>query len=522
MLFNSFTFIFGFLPVALLLFYGAGRVFGRTAAAVVLTLLSLGFYAWWRPQDLWILAGSIVFNYLVGGAIQRARDRGAARTVRLWLTLGLLVDVGLLGWFKYADFVVDNVAYAAGSDFTLRHIVLPLAISFFTFQKIAYLIDSSRGEVRGTGPVEFGLFAAFFPQLLAGPIVHYKEIIPQLRAAQFTRLLTRNLVIGLVLFAIGLFKKTVIADTLGAYANPLFSHPAGQPYDLALGWTAAVTYTFQLYFDFSGYSDMAIGLGRMFGVKLPLNFHSPLRAASVIDYWRRWHMTLQRFILSYIYQPLALPLNRWSAERGLSGWWAFAAGIGVPTFITFLLIGIWHGAGWTFVVFGLMHATYVLVNEIWRERRKLLRRRQRKAKVAQHVVGRRELVGYHVLTLVCVAFANVVFRAHDVGDAWVIARSMLGLSGGIGSLTSGLALSPELAAAIAASIVVVALFPNAQQIMGAYRPAVNYGEWAGVNHPPLMWRWRPTAGGIVFVGLLLFLSIEFIQRGQAVFLYFNF
>ena len=521
MLFNSFPFIFGFMPLALLLFYGVGR-FSRTGAAITLTLLSLGFYAYWRPQDLWILLFAIVFNYIVGGIIQRARSREQALAVRVWLVLGLIVDVGLLGWFKYANFVVDNVALATGGDFTLHRIILPLAISFFTFQKIAYLIDSSRGEVKGTGPVEFSLFAAFFPQLLAGPIVHYKEIIPQLRARTFTHLLSRNLVIGLVIFAIGLFKKTVIADTLGSYANPLFAHPATQGYDFALGWTAAVTYTFQLYFDFSGYSDMAIGLGRMFGVKLPLNFHSPLRAASVIDYWRRWHMTLQRFILSYIYQPLALPLNRWSAERGLSGWWAFAAGIGVPTFVTFLLIGIWHGAGWTFVVFGLMHATYVLVNEIWRERRKLANRARRKAKLPPRTLGRGEIIGYHVLTLICVAFANVVFRARDVADAWTVSKAMLGASGGIGTLMAGTAVSIELAAVIAASIVLVAFFPNAQQIMASYRPAVNFADWREVNHPPLMWRWRPNTLGIVFAGVALFAGVMFVQRGAAVFLYFNF
>ena len=243
MLFNSFVFIFGFLPAALIAFYATGRWVGAKAAAVVLSLASLVFYAWWRPRDLPILLFAIVFNYIVGELIQRARAGGRLPLAKLWLVLGLVVDLGLLGYYKYADFVVDNVAAAAGSDFTLHHIVLPLAISFFTFQKIAYLVDTSRGIVKGTGPVEFGLFAAFFPQLLAGPIVHYSEIIPQLREPTFSRLMTRNLVIGLVIFTLGLAKKTIVADTLASYANPLFLH-AGRP---GLGRDAGVDRGGDLY-----------------------------------------------------------------------------------------------------------------------------------------------------------------------------------------------------------------------------------------------------------------------------------
>lgn len=525
MLFNSFVFIFGFLPAALVAFYGAGRWLGRGAAAVVLSFASLVFYAWWRPEDLPILLFAIVFNFLVGGVIQRARTREQPIAVRAWLALGLTVDLGLLGWYKYANFVADNVSAVTGEDFTLHHIVLPLAISFFTFQKIAYLVDSARGVVRDTGPVEFGLFASFFPQLLAGPIVHYSEIIPQLRGAHFTRLLTRNLVIGLVIFAIGLAKKTIVADTLASYATPLFTHVQSQPWDFQRGWTAAITYMLQLYMDFSGYSDMAIGLARMFGVKLPLNFHSPLRAASIIDYWRRWHMTLQRFLLAYVYQPIALPMNRWSAERGLTGWSAFAAGVAVPTLFTFLLSGLWHGAGWTFIMFGLMHAIYVLVNEVWRERRKRINRTRRKAKLPPLVPGRWTIIGYHALTLFALGFTNVMFRAVSIGDAWTISKAMLGLDGLSTSLIDtsiAPALPAELGLMLVATIAIVALFPNTQQIMAAYRPAVNYAPWANVNHPPLLWRWRPTAAGLVFAGAVLFMAVMFIQRGQAVFLYFNF
>ncbi len=234
-----------------------------------------------------------------------------------------------------------------------------------------------------------------------------------------------------------------------------------------------MAYALQLYMDFSGYSDMAIGLARMFGVKLPLNFHSPLRAASIIDYWRRWHMTLQRFLLAYVYQPIALPLNRWSAARGLTGWSAFAAGVAGPTLATFLLSGLWHGAGWTFILFGLMHAVYVLINEIWRERRKQINRRRRKAKLPPVVIGRGEVVFYHLLTLFALGFTNVMFRATSVADAWAISRAMLGFDG-VG--TAHYALPLDLGLILAATIAVVALFPNTQQIMAAYRPAVNFAR----------------------------------------------
>jgi len=521
MLFNSLSFIFGFLPAALLLFYLLGRVH-RTAGVIFLTAASLGFYARWRPQDLWILGFAIVFNFLVGGVIQRLHAAGRLRAVRGVLAIGVVVDLGLLGYYKYANFVVDNLALATGRDITLHHIVLPLAISFFTFQKIAYLNDSARGEVRGTGFLEFSLFAAFFPQLLSGPIVHYSEIIPQLRGRMFTRFQARNLMIGLAIFSFGLFKKTVIADTLALYANPLFTHVASQHYDVARGWSASFSYMLQLYFDFSGYSDMAIGLARMFGVKLPLNFHSPLRAASIIDYWRRWHMSLQRFLLAYVYQPIAIPLNRWSAERGFGRWPGFAVTVGVPTFVTFLLSGIWHGAGWTFIVFGLLHALYVLTNQIWREIEKAARKRRRQAKLPPLEPGWLRILGYRLLTTFALGFTNVFFRATSVADGWTVSKAMLGLSGGIGSAFDGTAMSLDMALVVGVAALIVVLFPNTQQIMSAYRPATNYAEWRGVNHPPLMWRWRPTPFGFAFLAAVFFAGLMMVQRGEAVFLYFNF
>jgi D-alanyl-lipoteichoic acid acyltransferase DltB (MBOAT superfamily) len=516
-LFNSYIFIFGFLPIVLIATYALGRA--KPFAKAALTLLSLGFYAWWRPIHLPLLLFSIVFNYIMGGVIQRAKLEGRERKVRLALILGIAVDLTMLGWFKYANFIGDNISALFGVDDPLPKIALPLAISFFTFQKLAYLIDSARGEAKRMSFLDFSLFAAFFPQLIAGPIVHYKEVVPQLQGRLFARRAWRNIMVGLVIFAIGLFKKTVIADTLAARAKPLFALASGgHPMGLGAAWLAAILFTFQLYFDFSGYSDMAIGLARMLGVKLPLNFHSPLRAASIIDYWRRWHMTLQRFIVAYIFQPLTLPLSRLAAERDLRAWPAFLVGIAAPTFVTFVAVGIWHGAGWTFVMFGVMHAIYICINEAWREHRKHVRRRLRKQGRTLGEPRLPERLAYHALTLVAVIYANVMFRASDVGAAASVWSGMTGFNGLGGSLPIGF----DSAFALLLSIVLVFLAPNTQQIMSRFDPAQNWRDWRDVAIAPVRWTWRPSPAGLAFAGVTLVAAILAIQRGRAIFLYFNF
>lgn len=521
MLFNSFAFIFGFLPLTFAVTYLLGR-WKKAAAKVALTLMSLGFYAWWRPIHLPLLLGSIVFNYYVGAAIQRAVAAGRGARVNLILAFGLAVDLSALGWFKYANFVADNANAVLHTNFVLAHIALPLAISFFTFQKIAYLVDSARGDTLPMRPLDFALFASFFPQLIAGPITHYKEIVPQIDGPLFGKLIWRNVMVGLVIFAIGLFKKTVIADTLSGYANPLFADVAhGKALDVTFSWLAAITFTLQVYFDFSGYSDMAIGLGRMFGVKLPLNFHSPLRARSMTDYWRRWHMTLQRFIVAYIYQPLSLPLSRLAAEHDLRGWPSFAVEIAIPIFITFVLVGLWHGAGWTFIIFGAMHGAYLCVNEAWVLRHKNRHRKRRRQGLPPLIEKRFEKALYHLITLLAIGYGNVMFRAASVRDAVSVWRGSIGLNGAYDpnmSLQQGV----ELAVVILLGVAIVAFMPNTQQIMRRFVPAYNAAEWVDVAPAMLSWTWAPNWAGLLFAGVTLFLGVMFIQRGQAIFLYFNF
>ncbi len=520
MLFSSVVFIFAFLPVALLVTYCGGHL-SRTAAKITLLLISLGFYAYWRIQQLPILLFSIVVNYFIGRSIRINKEYGNDARASIYLAFGIIIDLSILGWFKYANFVANNINYVFGYHIHLNTIALPLAISFFTFQKLAFLVDSARGETRRISLVDFSLFAAFFPQLIAGPIVHFKEIIPQLQSRRFGHLITRNLLVGLVLFSIGLFKKTVIADTLSDYAGPLFrACETGHPMALVPAWLAAVSFTFQLYFDFSGYSDMAIGLGRMFGVKLPLNFHSPLRAGNIIEYWRRWHMTLQRFIVAYIFQPLSLPLNRLAAARRLQGWTAFAVSSGVPILVTFIAVGIWHGAGWTFVLFGLMHAIYICLNEVWREWTKQRRRQRKRGGLAAREPGTVQAVAGHVATLLAVIFANVLFKSSSVAAAKGMWSGMIGLHGATQTGFSGVGWG--VAATLVTSVVMVFLMPNSQQIMGRFDPAFNWREWRDVAPAPLTWTWKPDLAGWMFAGATLFFGVIFIQRGQAVFLYFNF
>lgn len=368
--------------------------------------------------------------------------------------------------------------------------------------------------------LDFTLFASFFPQLIAGPIVHYKEVVPQIQGPLFGTLIWRNILVGLTIVSIGLFKKTVIADTISGYSDTLFAMAEGrQSIDLTAGWLAAALYTLQVYFDFSGYSDMAIGLGRMFGVKLPLNFHSPLRAGNIADYWRRWHMTLQRMIYSYVFQPLSLYLIRATWRFGLSGWSAFAVSVGFPTFLTFVIVGVWHGAGWTFVAFGAMHAVYVSMFEIWRERRAKLQRQLRKAKKKLPEAGlvRRALA--HVLTLIAVLFANVMFRANTVAAAMSVWAGMAGLRGVSGDFSF---VDRGLLSTLLACTAIVAVLPNTQQIMSRFDPAYGWLEWRDVAPPLIRYTWRPNAVGLLLAGVTLFFGIMFIQRGQVIFLYFNF
>ncbi len=349
MLFNSFVFIFAFLPITFLVYFGLSKMRQYTLAKAALVVASLYFYAYFNWSYLPIILSSIVVNYVMAW---RMKVDNESWLRKLWLIVGIVFNIGMIGYFKYFDFFIENINVLFRMDFTLRNILLPLGISFFTFQQVAFVVDSYRRKTELPKFLDYCNFVTFFPQLIAGPIVLPEEMLPQFESEENRRVNYENLFNGLFIFALGLGKKVLIADSIAVFANTGFD--LLKTYTLAEAWLTSLSYSFQLYFDFSGYCDMAIGLGLMFNIKLPLNFNAPYRACDFQDFWRRWHMTLNRFLTQYLYIPLGG--SRRGELRTL-----------VNIFIVFLVSGIWHGAGWTFIVWGILHGLTMIVNRLWKK-----------------------------------------------------------------------------------------------------------------------------------------------------------
>lgn len=395
MLFNSYIFLFAFLPLTLIAVW-LSRRYSRNAAIVTLIVASTIFYSWLVPAHLFLLLGSALFNYVVA-----LRICSSQKYADEYLWLGVTANLLLLGVFKYLDFLIGTVNSSLSTEWTLTHILLPLGVSFFTFQQIAFLVDARRGEADVPTLPEYLLFVSFFPQLIAGPIVHHREILPQLRSERFAVLTSRTMVLGLTWLAIGLAKKTLIADQIAQISDTTFGAAslADATPSFFEAWFGVLAFAFQIYFDFSAYSDMAIGLGIMFGVLLPLNFAAPYRATSIIEFWQRWHMTLSRFLRDYLY--FALGGNRKGAFRRYTN-----------LMTTMVLGGLWHGAAFTFVIWGALHGAYLMVNHAWRRLGFPLP----------------AFVGW-VLTMAAVCFAWTLFRAEDLDTAIRMIEGMVGLNG---------------------------------------------------------------------------------------------
>jgi alginate O-acetyltransferase complex protein AlgI len=429
MLFNSSEFLFVFLPTTLSVFYLLGSI-SRASAIRWLIVVSLVFYAWWRPVNVLIIAPSIIINFALAGILLRLNEgEGSRRASRAVLLLGIAFNVVFLGVFKYTDFVFATVNDVFNANLVLRHIILPLGISFITFQKIAFLIDVQAGRVRSFTFQDYCTFVLFFPQLIAGPIVHYREMMPQFHVAS-CRFDKENFAIGLTLLVFGLFKKVVFADQIALLVTPIYNNAAaGDKTSFVLAWMAAIGFTLQIYFDFSGYTDMALGLGRFFGIRLPPNFNSPLRASNIIDYWLRWNMTLTRFLTGYLYNPLVLWLTRRRLAKGKPGFGgrnqtvgAFVSLLMVPTLITMFISGLWHGAGYGFVVWGLLHGCYLTINHGWRV---VAARLWPDRPSYDRVMKPAGLV----LTFVSVTTAMVFFRAPTMTSAIDLVEGIIGLNG---------------------------------------------------------------------------------------------
>lgn len=491
MIFNSYVFIFIFLPCSLCFFHLLRDHLGVGVAMKFLSACSIIYYGWWNPPYVLLLLASIVLNFAFGKAIS------ASPKPKRLLCLGIAFNLLLLGYYKYAGFIVSNINYLCEIDYLINEILLPIGISFFTFQQIAYLSDLSRGKCKSYRFSDYFLFVTFYPQLIAGPIVHHSEMMPQFQKNRKTER-SGDFAIGSTLFIIGLSKKVIIADSLAPYASMTFGHAAdGVAFNIFEAWIASLSYTFQLYFDFSGYSDMAMGIAAMFGIFLPVNFLSPYKATSLIDFWRRWHITLSRFLRDYLYIPLGG--NRKGKPRELAN-----------LFVTMAIGGLWHGANWTFVLWGVLHGVGLSINH-------LCSKFTRKPRLG---------ILFGFLTFLFVSFSWVLFRAEDLESASLMYSTMLALDGLIlpaEMLTEfpieGAAYAGEFhntpIAIILLSAIIAFVAPNSLQIINAKEFDLP------INIRSTSFHWRPNMKWLAFI-LLLFIGCLLNMSELSEFLYYQF
>ena len=498
MLFSSYTFLFQFLPATVLAFAAARRHSPR-AGILVLAGASLLFYGAWRPVCLLLLLASVGVNFGLG---LRMEDPLRRRAIGAF---GVVLNLALLCYFKYTNFILDSLNTLTGAPLPFVNIILPLGISFFTFQQIAYLVDVMRGAKVERDIVSYMLFVSFFPHLIAGPLVHHAEMIPQFKRGRTGRssvLAAR----GLAIFAAGLFKKVVIADNLAQFVSPVFAHlDSGGGVTTSWAWLATSAYTLQIYFDFSGYSDMAVGLALLFGIRLPVNFRSPYKATSIIDFWRRWHITLSRFLRDYLYIPLGG--NRLGDIRRY-----------LNLLVTMLLGGLWHGAGWNFLIWGGLHGLYLCINHLWQA--------WRGGRASER--GLFAKIISWAITFAAVVLAWVFFRAKTFDGAWQMLSNLFGFDAGNSAYASPgilrlmdlplLVGEPLLLAsgggAVALALAIALGLPNVPQLFG-------YREYRRAPEPASLLRWRPSAAWALASALALAISL-FGMWQRLEFLYFQF
>ncbi len=451
--------------------------------------MSLLFYAQWNAWNLWVILGSIAFNWWISGRISGNAEDDRAR--KLWLVAGVAANLAVLSYFKYLDFFFSVLSGTAGFSYVPSSGGLPLGISFFTFQQIIYLVDLYRKATVSSGVIDYVFCVTFFPHLIAGPIIRYRKLLPQLQDVANLVIRKDFFAAGLVFFTLGLLKKVVIADNLAPIADAVFSGTLSHlPVSTPDAWGGALAYTLQLYFDFSGYSDMAIGLGLFFGVELPVNFNSPYKSRSIVEFWRRWHITLSEFLRDYLY--IVLGGNRKGSARQY-----------LNLMVTMFLGGLWHGAGWTFVLWGGMHGAGLCATHLYRKIKGLSDHRG--------AVPRGGLLAW-AGTMLFIIFAWVLFRADNMPSAWRIWMAMLGFG-------DGFAFSAPAAKLIwIVPALLVALFaPNCQQIMGSFRGA--YELYGLPRFSRLQFQADWVWGGLTAIA---FLGVSLLLSTNSKFLYFDF
>lgn len=529
MLFNSYSFMFLFLPITFIGMFWLGRKSHRLAA-LWLAVASLTFYAVWDSRFVLLLIGSIAFNYGAGYWIGLRQAAKASKEAKVTLAAAIAANLTLLGFFKYTNFFIASANQFFGGHLPALDIILPLGISFFTFTQIAFLVDVYRGFAREYNFIHYLLFVTWFPHLIAGPVLHHKQMMPQFGHSDTYRIQLDHVAVGLTIFVLGLAKKVLIADNLAEYATPIFTAVSeGHTLMLFEAWVGALAYTLQLYFDFSGYSDMAIGISLMFNVRLPLNFDSPYKATNIIDFWRRWHMTLSAFLRDYLYIPLGG--NRKGPMRRY-----------INLMATMLLGGLWHGAGWTFIIWGGLHGLYLTINHGWMEL---------KSHLGWGEGGRVAKLAAGALTFLAVVVAWVFFRADSFASAQSMLASMAGMNGISLPTSLEAVLAPVVAnipylefifrglvpegnkssigalTYIALGLSLVWLFPNVRQIMRSYKPVWEDMVAKTTPAPIPMSRvatwliWNPTITFAVPLALLFFVCFISLTKVSE-FLYFQF
>ncbi len=472
MLFSSYEFIFIFLPITFFIYFYLNHKRLIEASKIVLVFSSLVFYSWWNIIYLPLILSSMLFNYAIGNALSKNLNSKRSFSKKNILIFGISVNISLLAYFKYSDFFIKNFNFIFSTNIELLNLALPLAISFFTFQQIAYLVDSYKQETKEYDFLNYAIFVTFFPQLIAGPIVHHKEMMPQFKQIKNKIINYKNILIGLFIFSIGLFKKVVIADTFAVWATEGFEKTSSLNFIEA--WTTSLSYTFQLYFDFSGYTDMAIGLALLFNIKLPINFNSPYKATNIQDFWRRWHITLSRFLKDYIYIPLGG--NRKGSYRTYYN-----------LMTTFILGGLWHGAGWTFVFWGFLHGIALVIHRLW---------------------SKLEFKLWNWLAwFITFNFINiswVFFRANEWNDAINVLNAMFNLK----DLFLNIQIDHQPFIWIIISFILVLFFKNSIQI---------------INYPTLLKINKITFTKLFLFALLFIISLSIMSlQTYTEFIYFNF
>jgi alginate O-acetyltransferase complex protein AlgI len=492
-LFTTAVFTLLFLPIVLVGFFWIGR-HSRQWAAIWLLAASVFFYGYWMPEFTLLLLASIAVNFWIGLRLMAAHAARQASLARTWLVIGITIDLSLLAYFKYADFFIGNVNAMLGVQWPLLGVILPIGISFYSFTQIAYLVDTYQGKVTEANPVHYGLFVTYFPHLVAGPVLHHAQMMPQFGRAETYVPDAGRLCAGLLIFGIGLAKKVIGADGVSPYADAVFNAAdAGRAVTGQEAWLGALSYTLQLYFDFSGYSDMAIGISWMFNVRLPFNFDSPYKATSISDFWRRWHISLSNFLRDYLY--IALGGNRKGEVRRY-----------VNLATTMVLGGLWHGASWAFVIWGALHGTFLMINHGFR------------ALVGPRLIARLDAsrawsAASWLLTMLCVIAAWVFFRAHTHQGAVLILQAMAGSAAPMESTALWNAgLSATAAATWCAALGALAvLAPNSNRI----------GQWLLDTLSPAGWvrTAAATVGACMVLGLVL---LNTVRDSVSAFIYFNF